>query len=283
VPISDSPFAVVGATGQQGAAVLDALLQAGEPVRALVRDPDAAAARQIADRGAEVVQADLEDRTSLTAAFRGARAVFLMTTYAGADGPEGEVRRGTTGAEAAADAQVPLVVYSSVGGAERHSDIPHFESKRRIEERLEKLVPTRLVRPTFFMDNLQSQLPSAGDDGDIVVRLPMPGDVPLQMVSVTDIGRVVARVLRQPDLVDAAVEIAGDELTLVAVADRVGVRYGRPARFEPLPIEALGDDADQQAMFRWFVDTPAYTADLEETRRLLPGVLDLTKWLGEVR
>jgi uncharacterized protein YbjT (DUF2867 family) len=79
-----------------------------------------------------------------------------------------------------------VLVYSSVGGAERHSGIPHFESKRRVEDLLTGLVPLSIVRPTFFMENLLYMIGRDGDD--LTVRLPMPGDVPLQMISVRDIG-----------------------------------------------------------------------------------------------
>ena len=45
------PVAVLGATGQQGGRVVDALLEAGAPVRALVRNPGSDAARALAARG----------------------------------------------------------------------------------------------------------------------------------------------------------------------------------------------------------------------------------------
>jgi hypothetical protein len=48
-------------------------------------------------------------------------------------------------------------------------------------------------------------------------------------------------------------------------------------------IGALGSDTDRQAMFRWFVETPAYQADFDATRRIDPSVLDLTTWLRSDR
>jgi len=46
--------------------------------------------------------------------------------------------------------ECPHVVYSSVGGAERHTGIPHFESKCRVEEHLTSLgLSVTFVRPTF--------------------------------------------------------------------------------------------------------------------------------------
>lgn len=277
------PIAVVGATGQQGGSAVDALLAAGAAVRALVRDPGSNAARSLRTRGVDLVVADQEDGASLVQGLAGVGALFFMTTFAGPDGTEGEVRRGRTIAEAAAQAGVPHVVYSSVGGAERHTGIPHFESKRRVEERLAGLVPATFLRPTFFMENLAPQLaPDPG--GEVVLRLPVPADVPVQMVAVRDIGAAAARLLVDPTAVDGdAVEIAGDELTLPQVAEQVGQAYGTRARFEEVRVDALGDDEDLKAMFRWFATVPAYQADLAATRRLVPDVSDLASWLGARR
>jgi uncharacterized protein YbjT (DUF2867 family) len=274
------PVAVLGATGQQGGRVVDALLGAGAPVRALVRDPASSAARALEARGVALVTADQEDGDSLVRGLDGAASLFFLTTFAGADGTEGEVRRGTVVAEAAARAGVPHVLYSSVGGAERHTGIPHFESKRRVEERLAEIaVRATFLRPTFFMENLTGQL-TPGPDGKVVVRLPMPGDVPLQMVAVRDIGAAAARLVVDPGAVDGdAIEIAGDELTPAQVAERVGRALGRRTRFEEVPLDVLGDE-DLKAMFRWFSRVPAYEADLAATRRLVPDVSDLAAWLA---
>lgn len=80
---------------------------------------------------------DQDDAASLVDAFRGAAALFVVATYDQASGgTDAEARRGRTIAESAAAAGCTRVVYSSVGGAERHTGIPHF-NKRRVEERLQ--------------------------------------------------------------------------------------------------------------------------------------------------
>ena len=50
---------VSGATGQQGGATARNLLERGFAVRALTRDTDKAAARELAELGTEVVSGDL--------------------------------------------------------------------------------------------------------------------------------------------------------------------------------------------------------------------------------
>ncbi|MFG1967284.1 NmrA/HSCARG family protein [Nonomuraea sp. NPDC049028] len=274
------PIAVIGATGQQGGSVVDALLARKQAVRALVRDAEAAGARALRARGVEVVAADQEDGESLQRALTEVAALFLMTTFEGADGTEGEARRGVTVADAAARAGVPHVVYSSVGGAERATGIPHFESKHRVEQRLGEVVATKFVRPTFFMENLAPQLADGGS-GELVLRLPVAGDVPLQMIAVRDIGAAAARLLIAPDVIDGdAVELAGDELTMAQVADRVASELGRPTRYEGLPIDVLRDDEDMRAMFQWFATVPAYQADFDLTRHLVPDARDFAAWVS---
>ncbi|MBV9818965.1 MAG: NmrA/HSCARG family protein [Solirubrobacterales bacterium] len=277
--IPAAPIAVIGATGQQGGAVVAALRHRGAPVRAIARDPGKVAG--IGERGAELAVADLDDREALRRAFDGVAAVFAMTTMTGPSGTDGEVAHGRAIADAARAARVPHLVYSSVGGAERNTGIPHFESKWQVEQSLHEAgVPTVVIRPTFFMDNFLSLFTPATEGDSVVVRAPLVPGVPLQMIAVEDIGKAAATALLQSAAVPGgAVEIAGDERTPEAIADAVGAEQKLPARFEPLPIDAVGDD-DAEAMFRWFTELPAYLADMERTRALVGELIDFPAFLA---
>jgi uncharacterized protein YbjT (DUF2867 family) len=128
------------------------------------------------------------------------------------------------------------------------------------------------------MDNLAGQLDQ--DDDEFVLRMAMPGDIPLQMIAVRDIGRIAARALLDADALGReALEIAGDQPTGDQAAEIIGRYLGKPARYEQLPLDSLPDD-DVKAMFRWFTETPAYQADFARTRALDPEVLDLAGWLA---
>ena len=70
---------VTAATGQVGRTALNALVAAGTQARALVRDPSASAV----PTGAEVVQGDFDDDTSIAKALEGVAVLRL----AGRDGP----------------------------------------------------------------------------------------------------------------------------------------------------------------------------------------------------
>jgi uncharacterized protein YbjT (DUF2867 family) len=271
-------IAVVGATGQQGSATIDALLDRQVAVRALTRNVDSRAALALAERGVAVVAADLEDPESIRSAFEGAGAAFAMTSITGPRGTESEISHGKAIGHAAQGAQLPFLVYSSVGGADRNTGIPHFESKRRIEGFLMGSVPVNILRPTFFMENLFRMIARDGDR--LLVRMPMPGDVPLQMISVRDIGKAAAALLARRDPDTAPVEIAGDEVTGEQIAHLVSARLGTPATFAQAPLDVLGPNEDVQRMFRWFATPPSYRADFGRTRELVPDVEDLRRWLA---
>ncbi|KAL1663584.1 hypothetical protein GGF50DRAFT_56590 [Schizophyllum commune] len=79
---TDKLIVVLGATGLQGASVVDTFLEIpGWKVRGVTRNPDGAKGRALAARGVEVVKADLNDAASLTAAFTGAHAIFAVTDF----------------------------------------------------------------------------------------------------------------------------------------------------------------------------------------------------------
>lgn len=271
------PVVVVGATGQQGGSVLGALLDAGVPVRAAVRDVLAPKALEAARRGAEVFVADLGSAESLHRLFDGASAAFAMTTFSGPAGIEGEVEHGRMLAEAASKADLPFMVYSSVGGVERGSGVPHFESKYRIEQFLRDVVPVAFVRPTFFMENLLSMVRRSGEAA--VLSMPLPKDIALQMVSVRTIGAVAAALLISPPTPDSAVEIADDELTGEQMAAKIAERFNVATQYREIPLSSLADDADQSAMWHWFTRLPAYQADFTRTRELTGHHDDLSTWL----
>jgi uncharacterized protein YbjT (DUF2867 family) len=277
---SDGPITVIGATGQQGGAVIDALLKQRIPIRAITRNPNGDKARTLAEREVEVVYGDLEDVDSVRAAFDGAAAAFAMTTHDGPDGPKREVAYGRVIAAAAADAGLPFLVYSSVGGVERASGVPHFESKHRIEQVLLDTVPVTFVRPTFFMETLRLMI--RRDGAHVTVAMPLAGDVAIQMISVRDIGRAAAALLLMPDPAVAPVEIAGDELTGEQIAARIARRLGSTTSYVQLPLDVLGDDEDLKMMFGWLARLPAYQADFARTRELVGGVEDLSQWLERV-
>ena len=86
---------ITGATGQQGGATARALLAAGHRVVAMTRNPSWEKAQAIAALGAQVIQGDLDDETSLRSALEGKWGVFAVqnTWEAGVEGEEEQGKR----------------------------------------------------------------------------------------------------------------------------------------------------------------------------------------------
>lgn len=75
---------VVGATGNQGGSVVAQFLKTQDyKIRGLTRNTASAKAKALADKGVEVVAADLDDVSSLKKAFEGANAIFAVTDFWG--------------------------------------------------------------------------------------------------------------------------------------------------------------------------------------------------------
>lgn len=270
-------IAVFGATGQQGGAVVDALLDHGAPVRALVRSPQSERARALAARGVELAVIRTDDPASLAAALTAVEAFYFMTPEANSlEEVETEIRIGIALVDAAVAARVPHVVFNSVFGTDRESGVPHHDSKRSIEEHLRKSgIRATMVRPTPFMEVLAPSL----EQGEIVLRLPLPEDAALKMISIRDIGRVAAALLLgTAEAPGGAVELVGDELTGPQIAAAFGARAGLPARYEALPLSVLPSDLDR-AMFRQFAEMGEHPSDPAVVRAIEPATLDLAGWI----
>ncbi|WP_380161721.1 NmrA/HSCARG family protein [Kineococcus sp. R86509] len=270
-------IAVFGATGQQGGAVIDALLDHEAPVRALVRDPQSNRAQALAARGVELVAIRSDDAASLSAALMGVEAFYFMTPEANnLDEVETEIRIGIALVDAAAAVRVPHVVFSSVFGADHESGVPHHDSKHTIEEHLRKSgLRASMLRSTPFMEVMAPKL----EHGELVLRLPLPEDAVLKMISVRDVGRVAAALsLNTAQAPGGVVELVGDELTGPQIAAAFGAYAGLPARYEALPLSVLPSDLDR-AMFRQFAKMADYPTDLAAVRAIEPATLDLAQWI----
>ena len=266
---------VLGATGRQGGAVAESLARDGRwTLRVLTRDPSSDGARTLRSRGFEVVAGNMDDAGSLARAFDGAHGVFSAQAS-----DQHETRRGVAVADAAQRAGVAHLVYSSAGGAERDSGVPHFQTKWRVEQHLRTIdLPSTVVRPVFFMENLSTATMRLALTA--LMRHHLPEHKPLQMIAAADIGDWVARAFADPDrFIGRAEEIAGDELTRRETIS--ALRAGGLAASLPFPVpgpvlKRLPGDVGE--MFAWF-GREGYRADIPRLRAEQPGLKTLRDWV----
>lgn len=273
---------VTGATGTQGTSVVNALLEGGHRVRALVRDPASKGAAALAARGVELARGDFDHPDTITAAAKGTDTTFIVSTpFTG--GPEQETRQGIAAVDAAKAAGAGHIVYTSVSDADRATGIPHFDSKHLVEQHLAKSgVPYTIVAPVFFMENYGAPwMAPALKDGKLVLALPAARK--LQSVDVRSIGRFTGLVIARRDpFFGKRFDIASDERTGDETAALFSAALGRKIDYVALPPAALRAQSEDMAlMFEWF-DKVGYSADVAGLRRDYPevGWSSLADWAG---
>jgi uncharacterized protein YbjT (DUF2867 family) len=281
----DRVISVCGATGRQGGAVARNLLREGWRVRALTRRPEGAKARALAELGAEVIQADMEDLDSLKAAFDGAFGVFSVQNGLVA-GFDREVVQGRNVADAARDMGVAHLIYGSAGTGQRGTGIPSWEAKLDVEDHMSQLgLAFTSLRPEAFMELMtdKSYYPAVGT-WRIWPRI-SGKDKGIAWLAVEDVGVIAASVFAQPD------SYVGESLVLVAdVKSLAECRHiyrevmGKPPSTFPLPVWLFDrfTRGDVTAIWRW-VKTGEFEVDTAPTRAIHPGALTVGEWMVRQR
>ena len=273
---------VTGATGTQGSATARALLASGRPVRLLVRNPDAPAARAFAARGAELVRGDFDDRGSLLCALRGVSAVFSVLRP-DADRSDSERRQGFALIEAARATGVCHFVHTSVCEAGRHTQFSRWESgywyrkywtdKWDVEQAVRSagFEQWTILKPAFLMDNFAE--PKAGAlfphlrAGRIVTAL-WP-QTRMQLIAGDDVGAYAAAAITAPTRFDRRnIDLAAEALSMAEVAaiiSRVLARHVRAEAVSPEEARAAGLSPGWVRSQEW-TNEIGYRADLEALR-----------------
>ncbi|MEV4510957.1 NmrA family NAD(P)-binding protein [Dactylosporangium sp. NPDC049525] len=303
-------IAVLGATGAQGGGLAGAILADPDgpfTLRAITRRADSDRARALAERGAEVVEADLGDEAALRRAFTGAHGAYVVTNYWEGMSPQVELAQAGNAARAAKDAELAHVIWSTLEDTRAHLPVtdprvpvlegaytvPHFDAKAEADRFFIDLgVPTTLLRTTFYWEAfLQGFAPRRDDTGRLVLALPM-GDSALAGIAAEDIGRVALAIFaRGEKFIGATVSIAGEHLTGEQLAAAFAELHGEPVAYRPPThdqFRALGIPAAAELgnMFQYYAEAAdAFTGarDLGLVRELHPGLQTFRGWLAAHR
>lgn len=229
------PVLVTGATGRVGRAVVDVLVDAGVPVRALTRRPQEAGL----PAGVEVVAGDFAVPASLDAALRGVGAVFLVWTAPPATAPAvvGRIAQ-----------HASRVVFLSSPHRTPHPFFQQPNPMAVLHADIERLIveaglASTIVRPGMFASNVVFWWAEAvRTDG--VVRWPY-GAAETAPVDDRDVAAVVARTLSDDRHVGEDYVLTGPEsLSQAEQVGLIGDVLGRPVRFVELSPEEFRDETD---------------------------------------
>ena len=261
---SETRVLVVGATGNQGGAVVDHLLASEDAfdVRGLTRDATSDAAQALEDRGVTMVEGDLDDPETLREPVGDADAVFAVTNF-WTEGYDAQVQQGKTVADVAAEEGVDQFVFSGVGSHDEDTGVPHFDSAGEIDDHIRSLdLPWTILKPVFFMENLEAFAEDIVEDGR--VALPLAGGVGLQMVTYDDLGHAAAVAIANPEeFVGESIDLAGDERSLAETAEILTEVTGRDVEAVHVPIEDAYETFGEEftVMCEWFNEV-GYSADV---------------------
>ncbi|MBK0401353.1 NmrA/HSCARG family protein [Adhaeribacter sp. BT258] len=300
---------IFGATGAQGGGLARAILQdkaSGFTVRAVTRNPDSEKAKALAELGAELIQADIDDPKSMQRALDGAYGAYFVTFFWEHFSPEKELAEARSMAQAAKDANLKHVIWSTLDDTRQYVPldddrmptlqgkykVPHFDAKGEANHFFTDLdVPVTFLLTTFYWENLLyfGMGPKRGDDGKLTITFPM-GDKKLAGIAAADIGKCAYGILKKgPEMIGKTVGIAGELLTCQAMADALSKTLGQEVQYHEITPETyrnLGfpgaDDLGNMFQFyRDFEDVFSKTRNVQLAKELNPELQNFEMWLQE--
>lgn len=302
-------IAVVGATGAQGGGLVRAIVgdvKSDFTARALTRNVNSDKAKELAQLGAEVVAADVDDIESLTKAFAGAYGAFCVTFFWEHMSPEKEFAQGKVMAEAAKHAALQHVIWSTFEdprqwvplGDDRMPTlmgkykVPHFEGKGEADQVFRELgVPTTFLLTSFYWENMIyfGMSPKKGPDGTLAITLPM-GDKKLPGVAAEDIGKCALGIFKKGrEFIGKTVGVAGEHLTGAQMAAALTRALGREVRYNDVAPEVYrgfgfpgAEDLGNMFQFkRDFEHVYCGARNVEVARALNPALQTFDVWLAK--
>ncbi len=227
-------FAITGITGQVGGEVARNLLAARQTVRGVARD--VSKCKAWAERGCQLVKADINNVAELTAAFEGVDGAFVLVPPNFDPSPDfSEARTIAATLSAAIDAaRLRRVVYLSTIGAQ--ATRPNLLTQHTIiEQALRKLpVAITFLRPAWFMENATWDVGPA-KNGALQSFL-QPLGKPVPMVATADIGRLAAELLQESWNGQRVVELEGPQrVTPNEIAATFARLLGHAVKLEAVP------------------------------------------------
>jgi len=301
-------IAVVGSTGSQGGGLANAILNdpsGGFACRAITRKTDGDKAKALASKGAEVVNADLDDVDSLKKAFAGAYGVYGVTNFWEHFSGEKEKAQAKNIADAAKAAGVKHVVWSTLEDTRKLMTpddkrmpmlqekyrVPHFDAKAEANAYFAGLPVTYLVT-SFYWDNFYmfGLAPKKGPDGKYAWAYPM-GNAKMAGIAAEDIGKVAYGIFKAGnEYIGNTVGIVGENLTVAEMGEKLNKGLGiGPVTYNAVDADAYRGfgfpGADEMGnMFQVYRDfekevLAARSQDL--AKKLAPSLMSFDQWLAK--
>ena len=300
---------VFGATGAQGGGLAKAILNdknSEYSVRAVTRDTNSDKARELANLGAELVTADIDNPQSIRKALEGAYGAYFVTFYWAHMSPEKEYNEAKSMAEAAKDMGLQHVIWSTLEDTRRWvplSDnrmptlmgkykVPHFDAKGEADQLFIDLgLPVTFSRASFYWDNFIffGSGPKKGPDGKLYLTFPLD-DKKMAGIAAADIGKCVYGMLqRGKEFIGKTIGLAGEHLTGEEMAAAMSKALGKeviynnvsPETYRGFGFPGADDLGNMFQFYRDFEEVCNSVRDVNFSRTLNPELKSFDAWLSE--
>ena len=240
---------VSGAAGKTGLAVIAALVEKNETVRAFVKSETQAAA-VLAAGAAEVVYGDMREPEAWREALRGARALYHIGPNMHAD----EMGMGLAAVGHSVEAGIAHFVLHSVLHPQTEAMAHHWHKLRVEEALLASGLKFTILQPAAYMQNILGNWELMRGEG--IYRVPYPTSTRLSLVHLEDVAEVAARVLRGAEHTGATYELVGTEaLTQDEVAAVLGEALGWELRAQEVALSEWRRGAEARGMGGFALET----------------------------
>jgi len=302
-------IAVMGGTGAQGGGLVRAIMaDSGSEftARAITRDTNSDKAKALADLGAEVVAANVDDVDSLKSAFSGAYGAYCVTFFWEHFSPEQEFKQASNLAHAAKDAGVEHAIWSTFEDTRKwvpldddrmptlmdKYKVPHFDSKAEADKVFKELgVPTTFLLTSFYWENFIyfGSGPQKGPDGKYAITMPM-GEKKLAAIASEDIGKCAYGIYKAgPKYIGKTVGVSGEQLTGTEMAASLSKALGIEVGYNDVPADMFrsfdfpgAQDLGNMFQFkRDFQEDYNGVRDPNFSRSLNPELQKFDAWLAE--
>ena len=305
---SKKTIVVFGSTGAQGGGLARAILSDPNSqfqVRAVTRNADSEKAKQLEALGAEVVEADIDDKKSIVNVLKGAYGAFFVTFFWDHFSPEKEYLQAKSMAEAAKETNMTHVIWSTLEDTRNwvpveddrlptlqgKYKVPHFDAKGEANQCfLDSGVNTTFLIASFYWENLIyfGMGPQKGPDGKFAITFPM-GDKKLAGIAAEDIGKCAYGIFKKGlELSGKTVGIAGDHLSCSEMAVSlskaldIDVKYNQvsPEQYRSFGFPGADDLGNMFQFYRDFEEDSLNVRDLSFSRSLNPDLKSFNDWLA---
>ena len=299
---------VFGATGAQGGGLVRAILadkNSEFTVRAVTRDAQSEKAKNLAQLGAEIVVADIDDQSSIKTALEGAFGAFFVTFFWDHFSAEKEYQEVINFVNAAKEVNLQHVIWSTLEDTRNwvpldddrmptlqgKYKVPHFDGKGAADKLfMEAGLPVTLLRTSFYWDNFIyfGMGPKKAEDGNYYIAFPMD-DKKLAGIAAEDIGKCAYGVFKKSkEAIGKTIGIVGEKLSGYELATKFSEALGKNVIYNPVTPDTYrsfgfpGAD-DLGNMFQFYRDfnddfngirNDAYSLELN------PELQTFDKWLS---